>query len=224
MLDGRFGRQYSFAVYTVVICGASNAWAADAPSRTEPPSPPAVISETSPTLRAGAAFGALSPQALRNIVILRPWATRFTDNFHLDAHLIYTAYRFDRIPLDIEIEAGVAKRFGASDGGSAWEFDIAPIMRWRWWPWNDYIYTNFRLGLLGAAYATKISKFERAFDSNGHGSRFLNWILYEFTFAPRENAPFEVFARVHHRSGAGIIDHTRGASNYVGAGVRFTVY
>lgn len=77
--------------------------------------------------------------------------------------------------------------------------------------------------MVGTSYVTKVSRFERDFDARGNGSRFLNLILYEWTFAPRENAPFEAFVRVHHRSGAGVINRTRGASNYVGAGVRFAV-
>jgi len=219
-----FQRLNLVVALVAIVFLAPDARAADAHPKIEPSAPRAVAGARFPRLRAGVVFSALSPQALRDIVILRPWATRLTDNFHLDGHLIYTAHRFDRIPLDIEIEAGVAKRFGTGFGGSAWEFDLAPIMRWRWFPWNDYVYTNLRLGLLGASYVTEISRYERAFDANGHGSRILNWILYEFTFAPREDSPFEVFVRAHHRSGAGVINHTRGASNYVGAGVRFTVY
>jgi hypothetical protein len=216
----------SIAVAALAVALSSAAVAADLGAREPEPTPPAPAPEVraAPTLRVGAYFGALSPQALRNITVLRPWATTLRQDYLFDMHAVYTVYRFDSIPLDVEIEGGVAKRFGTAEGGSAWEFDLAPVVRWKSWPWNDYIYTNFRLALVGASYVTKVSAFERDFDAHGHGSRFLNWLVPEFTFAPNANSPFEVFVRVHHRSGAGVIGNTRGGSNYVAAGVRVVAY
>ncbi|MDJ0448785.1 hypothetical protein [Methylocystis sp. JR02] len=155
----------------------------------------------------------------------RPWDAHFVPGAMVDAHAIYTAYRFERVPLDLEIEGGVAKRFGSDAGGRQWEFDLIPMARWKYFPWNDFIYTNFRVGLIGASYVTGISDFERQFDSSHHSARFLNLLVPEFTFAPSKDAPFEVFVRVHHRSGVyGLIDGVHGASNYISTGMRFSVF
>ncbi len=55
--------------------------------------------------------------------VLRPWVPNFASGILVDAHAVYTAYRFQSIPLDLEIEGGVAKRFGSREAGQQWEFD-----------------------------------------------------------------------------------------------------
>ncbi len=55
--------------------------------------------------------------------VLRPWIPNFASGILVDAHAVYTAYRFQSIPLDLEIEGGVAKRFGSREAGQQWEFD-----------------------------------------------------------------------------------------------------
>lgn len=191
-----------------------------------PPALPWMLSaKPEPTLRVGAYVGALSNQSLINITVLRPWDAHFVPGALVDTHAIYTAYRFKSLPLDLEIEGGVAKRFGSDAGGHQWEFDLIPMARWKYFPWNDFVYTNFRVGLIGASYVTGISDFERRFDSSGHSARFLNLLVPEFTFSPSKDAPFEVFVRVHHRSGIyGLIDGVHGASNYISTGMRFSVF
>ncbi|MGD9545588.1 MAG: hypothetical protein AB7F41_16395 [Methylocystis sp.] len=193
-----------------------------------PPAPliPGMLaSKAAPTLRIGAYVGALSDQSLINITVLRPWAPNFASGILVDAHAVYTAYRFQSIPLELELEGGVAKRFGSREAGQQWEFDLIPMARWTYFPWNDFVYTNFRLGLIGASYVTGISDFERQFDSSGHSSRFLNLLVPELTVSPYKEAPFEVFVRVHHRSGVyGLINGVHGASNYISTGIRFTAF
>jgi hypothetical protein len=193
-----------------------------------PPAPliPGMLeNNAAPTLRIGAYVGALADQSLINITVLRPWRPNFASGILVDAHAVYTAYRFASIPLELELEGGVAKRFGSREAGQQWEFDLIPMARWTWFPWNDYVYTNFRLGLIGASYVTGISDFERQFDSSGHSSRFLNLLVPELTVSPYKEAPFEVFVRVHHRSGVyGLINGVHGASNYISTGIRFTAF
>lgn len=184
-----------------------------------------LASNPAPTLRIGAYVGELSDQSLVNITVLRPWAPNFASGLLVDAHAVYTAYRFQSIPIELEIEGGIAKRFGNRQAGQQWEFDLIPMARWTYFPWNDYVYTNFRLGLIGASYVTGISDFERQFDSSGHSAPFLNLLVPELTVSPTKEAPFEVFVRVQHRSGIyGLIDGVHGASNYISTGVRFTAF
>jgi hypothetical protein len=178
-----------------------------------------------PTLRLGAYVGALTKEALIDITLLRPWRQDFQPGAMIGVHAIYTAYRFQSIPIELELEAGVAKRFGSAYAGNQWEFDFIPMARWTYFPWNDYVYTNFRLGMLGVSYVTSVSPFEREFDSSHHGNRLLNLLIPEFTFSPSREAPFEAFVRVHHRSGAfGAINGVHGGSNYISTGIRFTAF
>lgn len=178
-----------------------------------------------PTLRLGAYVGALTKAALVDITLLRPWRQDFQAGVLVDAHAIYTAYRFQDIPIDLELEAGVAKRFGSAYTGNQWEFDFIPMARWTYFPWNDFVYTNFRLGMLGVSYVTSVSGFEKDFDSSRHGNKLLNLLIPELTFSPSRDAPFEAFIRVHHRSGAfGAINGVHGGSNYISTGIRFTAF
>lgn len=188
------------------------------------PAMPALAPVVGPTWRVGAMFGALShrgvwpPTSCKSLLIC-PWRADLQPDYVMGAHAIYTAYRFQTLPMNIEIEGGLTQRFGRSHQT---EFYLAPILRWTAFPWNDYVFTNVRLGLLGASYATGVSSWERANSGVGHGSRFLNYLLIEATLAPSQAAPFEMFVRLHHRSGIfGMIDRVRGGSNYVAAGVRF---
>lgn len=128
MSPGRFVRSLAKVLVVSVACSAQ---AADAPARNaksasvENGAPQKI--EAPAKLRVGAVFGALSPQPIRDTVVLRPWRTRLTRNFQTGVQAIYTAWRFDRVPLDIEVEGGVSKRFGTAYGGDAWEFYGAPV-------------------------------------------------------------------------------------------------
>jgi hypothetical protein len=175
-----------------------------------------------PRWRVGGYVGALSHQALVDIVVVQPWKTNFESDYLVDIHAIYTAYRFESIPLDLEIEGGFAQRFGQNHQS---EFDLIPMARWKWFPWNHLVYTNFRLGLLGASYVTGVSQWEIQNSSINRGSRFLNLLLPEVTFSSSPDALLEVFVRVHHRSGIyGLINGIGGASNYPAVGVRFAIH
>jgi hypothetical protein len=174
-----------------------------------------------PTWRVGTYVGALSHQAFVDIAVVQPWKTKFEADYLIDFHAVYTAYRFERIPLELELEGGFAQRFGQNHQS---EFDLIPMARWTWFPWNGLVYTNFRLGLLGASYVTGISQWELQNSGANKGSRFLNLLLPEVTFSSSPEAPFEVFVRVHHRSGIyGRINGIGGASNYPAVGVRFAI-
>jgi hypothetical protein len=176
---------------------------------------------TGPTWRIGGYLGALSHQGFINIILVHPFQTTLEPDYLADMHAVYTAYRFVSLPLDIEIEGGFAQRFGQNRQS---EFDLIPISRWKWFPWNNLIYTNFRLGLLGASYVTGISQWEIQNSHNNKGSRYLNFLVPEFTFSSSPDSSWEAFIRVHHRSGIfGLIDGVQGGSNYLSVGARFVI-
>lgn len=114
-------------------------------------------------------------------------------------------------------------RFGACD---LQEFNLIPMMRWKYFPWNIYVHTNIRLGLLGASSTTGVSAWEAKNARNGgKASRYLNFPRIEFDFAPSADSPYKAFIGLRHRSGIfGLINHAHGGSNYWVTGVRFNLF
>ena len=173
-----------------------------------------------PRWRVGGDVGAYAHVKLEKI-IFEPWRNQLQPDYIVEADAIYTVYRFKRIPLDLEIEGGFAQRFGQDHQS---EIDLIPMARWKWFPWNRFVYTNLRVGLFGASYVTGISQRELASSGNGKGSRFLNLLIPELTVSPNANSPVEIFIRVHHRSGIfGLINGDIGGSNYPAIGLRFAI-
>ena len=131
----------------------------------------------------------------------------------------YVLHHFTALPADLELDATIAKRFGKDH---EWDLSILPMVRWKSLPWNHVLYTNLRVGLLGASYVTGISPWERQRAGNDHGSRYLNFIAVELDFKPSETSQTEFFIRSHHRSGIfGLINNTHGGSTYITTGVRW---
>ena len=101
------------------------------------------------------------------------------------------------------------------------EFAFTPTLRWKWFPWNDYVYTNLRFGPLGISYVTAIPTIEFKHSLNGKDSQLLNALVWEITLAPSVESKWETFLRIHHRSG--IYGHVNGAdsgANWVSVGLR----
>ena len=144
---------------------------------------------------------------------------RFADSWLVGIDGTYTAYALASLPLKLELDGSVAKRFG-QDG--QWDFGVVPTLRWTWFPWNDYLYTNLRVGPIGIDYVTGVSPWELHWAGNDHGSRWLNYFLVELDFRPSAASPFEVYLGWHHRSGAwGAWNHTYGGSTYEVVGLRY---
>jgi hypothetical protein len=178
------------------------------------------LAGSAPTLRAGVYVGVLSEQPFPQMLyeLSHP---HLAPSYLAGAHAVRTLHRFARIPLDLELEGGIARRFGEDHQT---ELDLIPMLRWKRLPWNDCLYTNVRLGLLGLSYASGISGWEQQSSATGRGSRVLNLVIPELTFARNANASWEFFLRAHHRSGIyGAIHGTHGGSSYYAAGVRFTL-
>lgn len=168
-------------------------------------------------LMVGVYVGELSHLAFAKIIVT-PWRTDLQPSYLASLNLTYVAYRFERLPLSLEIDASVGKRFGQDH---EWDFGIIPMARWRDLPWNSFLYTNIRMGFVGASYVTGISPWERRNSGNNRGSRYLNFMVPEVTFSSGPDAPWEAFVRIHHRSGGyGLINGVGGGSNYVSVGFR----
>lgn len=187
---------------------------------TAPPEPravsPAPAESPAPTLRLGGFLGVLTDETFAKM-LYEPWLGHLQDSYLAGVHVVGTLYGFASVPLDLEIEAGIAQRF-ADDHQT--ELYLIPMGRWKRFPWNDCLYTNLRLGVIGASYVSGISAWEMHRGSGG--SRYLNLVVPEITFAASAHAPYEIFLRIHHRSGAfGAVNGVYGGSSYFAVGVRF---
>ncbi len=146
-------------------------------------------------------------------------APHFADSYIGGTDVTYTYFRLPTLPINLELDATAAKRFGQDN---QWDFGLIPMFRWTAFPWNDFIYTNFRIGPVGVDYVTGISPWELHWAGNDHGSRFLNYLALEFDFKPSATSPIEFYVGWHHRSGMwGAWNGTYGGSTYVITGLRY---
>ena len=144
---------------------------------------------------------------------------RFANSGLAGVDVTYTYFSLPTFPLKLELDVTAAKRFGQDD---AWEFGFVPTFRWTSFPWNDFLYTNVRVGPVGVNYATDVSAWELHWAGNNHGSRWLNYFLVEIDVRPSERSPIEFFGGWSHRSGAwGLWNGAYGGSTYEVLGVRY---
>jgi hypothetical protein len=185
--------------------------------------PPRVLSFESPLDAHSWSLGAYAANYNNDFLyqfIVEPWQARdnFFRGYMIGIEADYSFAHLPYVPADLELEASVAEHYGDV---RATEYDLVPVLRWKWFPWNKLIYTNLRVGALGASYTTAVSPLEILGTRNHHDSRFLNLVIFEWTFAPAPTSNWEAFLLVHHRSGIyGLIDNVTGGSNYAGGGFR----
>jgi hypothetical protein len=175
-------------------------------------------------------------------LITTPWVSApfYSPIYIIAANFIYSAIEVPNVPLVIELEMDVVQHFGSGsvqqfnyDVGfkhngplyyasqSFQEFDIGPAFRWKWFPWNDYLYTNLRLIPFGFSYNNALSQWEALQTELGQTAHVLNFLVAELTFAPSPASKWEAFVRVHHRSGInGLVNGVTGGANYVSTGAR----
>jgi hypothetical protein len=117
-----------------------------------------------------------------------------------------------------EVEGQVAKHFGEQDN---WEVNALFDLRWRSFPWNDYVKTSFAFGE-GLSYASEVPLLEDLSEPETGSTRLLNYLLLEWTFAPPAEEQWAVVLRVHHRSGIfGWFDNVDGGSNVIAMGLKY---
>jgi hypothetical protein len=195
----------------VVVTAFVGVAAAQGASNDTPP-----VAERSP-LSFGMYAGELFKTGLPNF-FYQPQDIKFSPSYLIAANIDYRFHTFDTLPVQLEGEVDVAKRFHGAN-----EFDIAvvPVVRWTSFPWNRLLYTNARVGALGFSYVTGISAWERQNSGNEKGSRLMQFLVMELTFAPSKTSSGEAFIRIHHRSGDyGLFNGTSGGSNYLAVGFR----
>lgn len=118
----------------------------------------------------------------------------------------------------VEVAGNVTYRVG-SNQANIYEWDPYLIFRWANMPWNHYVNTSFALAE-GVSYASSIPAVEQK--QNDDTKRFLNYLMFEATFALPSDPQWQVLARIHHRSGAfGLYGAGNTGSNDIGLGVRY---
>ena len=117
----------------------------------------------------------------------------------------------------IEAEGQLGKYWGLQDH---YEFNGAIFFRWLPFPWDNFLDTSVAVGE-GLSYASEIPEIEK--EDNDETSKLLNYLAFELDFAVPGAPRFNLFTRLHHRSGIfGLINGVDGGSNMLGIGLKYT--
>ena len=144
---------------------------------------------------------------------------RYTDSYVGVLALSWRAFSFRRY-LDIELEGQVGKHFGG--GQDNWEVNALPVVRWRYFPWNDYLRTSVALGT-GVSWALGTPVLEGS--GVPHPSRVLGYVMFEVAASLPKWPNWAVVARLHHRSAmGGLIGNNQCASNAIGFGIKYVFH
>ena len=118
--------------------------------------------------------------------------------------------------IGMEAEGQIVKHWELQDH---FEFNALLVIRWLPFPWDDYVDTSFALGN-GISYATETPEIEE--QAHDDVSKSLHYFMLELSFLVPNQARWSVIFRLHHRSGVfGLYNGVWGASNALGAGVRY---
>ncbi len=118
----------------------------------------------------------------------------------------------------VQIAGDATVRHGSNEH-TIYEFDPYLNGRWANFPWNNVITTSLAAGE-GVSYDSSVSALEAK--SSHSTKRFLNFLMFEATFALPAYPNWQLVARIHHRSGAyGVYRAGNTGSNDVGVGIRY---
>lgn len=163
--------------------------------------------------------GRLVKTAMWEILVTKhqmPWDWQWGGSYFVGGALNREIIKFDRFAA-IEIEGGAGKRFGSLDEGEFWG---ALYLRWKWFPWNDYLRTTVAIST-GLNWATDLPPFERV--RTGSGQQLLHYLAPEFTLGLPSEPNWDLVFRLHHRSGGHFkfFNNSGGGVQYGTAGLRY---
>ena len=145
---------------------------------------------------------------------------RLQTNFDNSSILVLSAGREIgryRNKISLELEGQIAFHNGHQ---SHQEMNAVFIARWLQFPWDHLIDTSMAVGN-GLSYATKEPPIEILDSKNGKSSQWLYYLLIEIAFGLCAADKWDLFVRVHHRSGIyGLIHDVDSGSNFIGCGLR----
>jgi len=117
--------------------------------------------------------------------------------------------------LSYEVEGQVVRHFRRQDH---WEFNALATLRWEPFWWDEQLDTSLAFGL-GPSYATEVPEVE--VETDGESQRFMVYWLLELAFRLPDVPHYELFSRIHHRSGAYGLVADEGGGNAMVLGIRF---
>lgn len=145
-----------------------------------------------------------------------PWQWDWKSSYLVAASLSREVVAY-RDWVAIELEAGAGKRFGLLQEGEFWG---AAYLRWKLFPWNDYVRTTVAVST-GLNYATEVPAYERM-RTKGPGNRLLHFLSPELTLGLPSMPDLDLVFRFHHRSGGklDVFNGTSGGAQYGTGGFR----
>ncbi|MCH8474264.1 MAG: acyloxyacyl hydrolase [Opitutales bacterium] len=111
--------------------------------------------------------------------------------------------------------AGLTNENGRS---SFREWHLGTSLRWKDFPWNDFVYTNFETGV-GFSYLEKIYLIEEERHPDRSRSHLRFYWPIEVSLAHPNHREHQFRLFIHHTSGGRLLQ--KGGSNHVGIGYRY---
>ncbi len=170
-------------------------------------------------------FGLLTPQAFTELYTgPNEFVAANILAMSLSRELFSVGHVFDipRLqPLKLEVEGTSALHWGTWDTEQTFmEFAASLNIRWHRFPWNKYVLTTAGFGE-GVSVTTELPSYEDRI--NNKTAHFLNFLMFDITFALPEYPNVALLLRLHHRSGIfGLISGVRGGSDFFTAGLKYT--
>jgi hypothetical protein len=121
-----------------------------------------------------------------------------------------------------ELEGMFAKHHGKHKTGyqNYEEFVLAVFLRYRTFPWDNFIDTSFAIGE-GLSLTSKTPERESQRDDS-ESQPLLNYLAIELAFSIPKYPKASIVYRIHHRSGAfGLFGGVKGASDFYMLGLRY---
>lgn len=161
-------------------------------------------------------FAQISGEPAWENLFADPVGSDYIDTFLVAVALSRSYAHFYDGALQIEFEGQVAYDFGDQ---SLWEINAVPLVaRWQRFPWSSRIRTSAAFGL-GLSYATEVPQIEVQLE--GQSDKWMVYWVAEITAGPVES-PWQVSARIHHRSVAYGLMGKDGGMNALGFGLRYS--
>ncbi len=120
--------------------------------------------------------------------------------------------------ISFEWEGQIALHSGRQDHE---EVNAVFILRWLPFVWDRFLDTSLAIGN-GLSYATVEPPLEILDSDTNKSSQWLYYLLVELAFRLPTQNEWDLFVRVHHRSGVfGLINDVDSGSNFIGCGIRY---
>ena len=101
------------------------------------------------------------------------------------------------------------------------ELNAVIALRWLQMPWDRFVDSSVAVGN-GLSFATDEPPLEKMDQKDNKASRWLYYLYAELAFEPYKGVGWDMFLRVHHRSGVfGLFHGIDSGSNFIGIGIRY---